>query len=109
MLTLLFSLSVLSTRDNNYAIIMSGSKGWNNYRHQADVYTWITLLHKRGYDNNHIISLCYNDIQPPLYHTVDEQDNVPMYANIDYENIEATKYNFLNILSQQKLNNIIIN
>ena len=56
MLTLLFASIVLSTRDNNYAIIMSGSKVYNNYKHQADVYTWIILLGKRGYDNNNSIS-----------------------------------------------------
>ena len=106
MLALLFTFSVLSTQNNNYAIIMSGSKGYTNYRHQADVYTWITLLNKRGYDNSHIISLCYNDIQPPLYHIFNEHDNVPMYVNIDYENIEATKHNFLNILSQPEHDNI---
>lgn len=67
---------------------------------------YIHGLHKRGYDDNHIISLCYNNIQPPLYHIIDKRDNVPMYVNIDYENIEATKHNFLNILSQPEHDNI---
>jgi hypothetical protein len=38
-----------------YAVLVQGSNGWNNYRHQADVLNIYQMLKKNGYDDDHII------------------------------------------------------
>lgn len=106
MLSLLYIHSLETINNNNYVVLMCGSKGYRNYRHQADLYTWIKLLNERGYDNEHIISLSYNDLKQPLYHIFNNHEATPLYINIDYENIEATKYNFLNVISKPEHDNI---
>ena len=106
MLSILFHCIKSTNKNNNYAILMCGSKGYRNYRHQSDLYSWITLLRERGYDNTHIISLGYNDIKPPLFHIDHNREKLPLYVNIDYENIEASKFNFLNIISKPEHYNI---
>ena len=88
----------------NFAVLMSGSKGFSNYRHQADLYSWQQLLLSRGFKKDNIISLCYNDIKDiPIKHTC--QDN-EIITDIDYEGITTTKTNFLNILKNIEKDNI---
>lgn len=38
-----------------YAVLVQGSHGFNNYRHQADVLSLYQLLRHNGYDDDHII------------------------------------------------------
>lgn len=55
--------------DNNYselkdkwAVLISGSKGWYNYRHQADVLHIYSILKENGFDDDHIILIIEDDI-----------------------------------------------
>lgn len=79
-----------------FAILMCGSKGYNNYRHIADLFAWKHLLTSRGYKKENIITFAYNDVKGPIYHECHGED---IKSEIDYENIEATKNNFLNVIS----------
>jgi legumain len=46
----------------NWAVLVAGSNGFWNYRHQADVcHAYQTLLSK-GFDANKIIVLSYDDV-----------------------------------------------
>lgn len=40
---------------DQYAVLVQGSSGFANYRHQADVLNMYQLLRRSGYDDNHII------------------------------------------------------
>lgn len=40
---------------DRYAVLVQGSSGWSNYRHQADVLSIYQLLRRNGYDDDHII------------------------------------------------------
>lgn len=44
-----------STLTNQYAVLVQGSSGMNNYRHQADVLSVYHLLRQNGFDDDHII------------------------------------------------------
>ncbi len=47
---------------DQWAVLVQGSKGWNNYRHQADVLNMYQLLKKKGWDDDHIILIAPDDI-----------------------------------------------
>lgn len=47
---------------DNYAVLVAGSNGYGNYRHQSDVcHAYQTLLSK-GYAAENIIVFSYNDV-----------------------------------------------
>jgi glycosylphosphatidylinositol transamidase (GPIT) subunit GPI8 len=46
----------------NWAVLVAGSKGWYNYRHQADVCHAYQILHKNGIPDTNIIVMMYDDI-----------------------------------------------
>jgi ABC-type branched-subunit amino acid transport system substrate-binding protein len=47
---------------DNYAVLVAASKGWKNYRHQADVLGMYHYLKGKGYDDDHIILIMADDI-----------------------------------------------
>ena len=62
---ILFLIKFSATMYNNgenWAILACGSKGYTNYRHQADVFHVYQSLIKRGFSKNHIILFAYDDI-----------------------------------------------
>ena len=40
---------------NQYAVLVQGSEGFKNYRHQSDVLSVYQMLHRGGFDDDHII------------------------------------------------------
>ena len=46
----------------NWAVLVAGSNGWYNYRHQADVCHAYQILHKNGIPDSHIIVMMYDDL-----------------------------------------------
>ena len=56
---------------NHYAVLVQGSNGMNNYRHQADVLSVYHLLRQNGFDDDHIILI----LDGALAH--DPQNNEP--------------------------------
>lgn len=47
---------------DRYALLVQGSNGWENYRHQADVLNVYQLLKQNGWDDEHIILIISDDI-----------------------------------------------
>ncbi|WMV42417.1 hypothetical protein MTR67_035802 [Solanum verrucosum] len=45
-----------------WAVLVAGSSGWYNYRHQANIYHAYQLLKKGGLKDEHIIVFMYDDI-----------------------------------------------
>ena len=103
MLFLLFSFIM----SKQWAVLMAGSKGYNNYRHQADVFHIYEILTRRGMPKENIITLAYNDIvnhkRNPypgrVFATKDHHNVYPGRENIDYTGKDATAENFLRVLS----------
>ena len=88
-----------------YAVLVQGSNGWNNYRHQADVLSIYQLLKKNGYDDDHIILLLdkalANDSKNPEPGIIRAEDGGPDLLSgsvIDYDNAALTPSDVCNIL-----------
>ena len=45
-----------------WAVLVAGSRGWDNYRHQADVCHAYQVLHGHGVPEDNIIVMMYDDI-----------------------------------------------
>ncbi|OHS99837.1 hypothetical protein TRFO_33578 [Tritrichomonas foetus] len=103
---LLLSL-VYSSISAQWAVLMAGSRGYNNYRHQADVFNLYSILANRGFQKDHIITLAYNDIvdhelnprKGEVYSRSDHDNVYPGSNAIDYQEKEATAENFLRVLN----------
>lgn len=78
-------------KKDQWAILVQGSNGWNNYRHQADVLNMYQLLKKKGWDDGHIILIVSDDIAynsknkyPGVVKAYGDGDNLYVGAQIDY-------------------------
>ena len=56
------SAVVYPALDDRWALLVAGSKGWANYRFQSDVFAMYQLLKKHGYDDDHIVLICEDDV-----------------------------------------------
>lgn len=48
--------------DDHWALLVAGSRGWANYRFQADVFAMYQLLRQHGYQDDHIVLICEDDV-----------------------------------------------
>ncbi len=46
----------------NWALLVAGSNGWYNYRHQADVCHAYQILHDHGIPDSNIVVMMFDDI-----------------------------------------------
>ncbi|CAD5213985.1 unnamed protein product [Bursaphelenchus okinawaensis] len=88
-----------------YALLISGSNTWDNYRHQADVCHAYQILKAEGVDPNNIITMLYDDIafnrlNPFPGQIFNNQNMKDVYSGvkIDYRGADVTVPNFQNIL-----------
>lgn len=78
-----------------YAILYAGSNGYENYRHQADIFTIYQQLIARGFTKSNIFLYVYNDIAEDdfnpyvgqMFHTKDHKVNV--YPGSDVINFKG--------------------
>eukprot|EP00727_Mastigamoeba_balamuthi_P004582 m51a1_g14121 hypothetical protein (456) ;mRNA; r:182680-184520 len=97
-------------RSNNFwAVLVAGSNGYWNYRHQADVCHMYQILHSRGVPDEHIIVFMYDDIannsRNPLRGTmINEIGGPEVYHGVprDYTGSAVTPQNFLAVLRGQQ-------
>ena len=54
--------SVGAFAGQNWAVLVAGSNGYYNYRHQSDVCHAYQILHKNGIPDSNIIVMMYDDI-----------------------------------------------
>jgi legumain len=104
-IALLFLLGSASCA--NWAVLVAGSKGFENYRHQADICHAYQTLVKGGIPAGNIIVFAYDDIalnpSNPIKGKIFNQPNgVDVYAGckIDYKGFAVTPIHFLNVLKQ---------
>jgi glycosylphosphatidylinositol transamidase (GPIT) subunit GPI8 len=90
---------------DQYAVLVQGSHGWNNYRHQADVLNVYQLLRKNGYDDDHIIliidkALATDSKNPEagIIRAADDGPDLMVNAMIDYDNATLNPGDISNIL-----------
>ncbi len=48
--------------ENRWAVLVQGSSGWRNYRHQADVLNMYQMLKRNGWDDDHILLIISDDL-----------------------------------------------
>ncbi|EAR86978.1 peptidase C13 family protein (macronuclear) [Tetrahymena thermophila SB210] len=93
----------------NYSVLVAGSKGYENYRHQADVCHAYQSLLKKGFQPENIIVFLYNDVannkQNPFKGKLFNQPNgQDVYAGckIDYQGNDVTPKNYMSVLTGDK-------
>ncbi|KAH0792448.1 Clan CD, family C13, asparaginyl endopeptidase-like cysteine peptidase [Histomonas meleagridis] len=104
----MFSFFLAAVSCRHFAVLFAGSKGWSNYRHQADICTLYGLLLQRGYDASDIIMMQYDDIansasnpfKGQVFHTLSHDVNVyPGSDAMTYRGEDCTSKNFINVLT----------
>jgi hypothetical protein len=88
-----------------YAVLVQGSNGWNNYRHQADVLSVYQLLKKNGFDDDHIILIIDKALasdsknpEPGIIRAEDGGKDLLGGSAVDYDNADITPADISNIL-----------
>jgi len=89
----------------NWAVLVAGSNGYYNYRHQSDICHAYQIFKKNGVPDSNIIVFMYDDIannaQNPHKGSIINTDNGPnVYPGVpkDYTGDTVTPTNFLNVL-----------
>ena len=117
-LPLLFSCSALPIKDhvldhiipsteggNVWVLLVAGSSGYMNYRHQADVCHSYHSIRARGVPEERIIVMLFDDVVQSFFNTrrgflYNEPDGDDVYAGVrkDYTGHQITPKNFLAVL-----------
>jgi len=94
-----------------WAVLVAGSKGWDNYRHQADVAHAYQLLKSNGVPQSNIITMMYDDIannrkNPTPGKIINEPNGQDVYEGvvIDYKGNDVNPANFFDILAGKTMN-----
>ena len=69
--------------NDKWALLVAGSSGWKNYRHQADVLAMYQLLKSRGYTDERIVLIMEDDI---AFHSSNPQQGI-IQVGIGGENL----------------------
>ena len=96
---------MLMTDPDHWAVLISTSRGYENYRHQADVCHAYQIMVKRGIPRSHIILFSFDDAafaaaNPFPGQLFSEPDGVDVRNNweIDYRGTEVSSTNFINAI-----------
>jgi len=103
------SLNPPTTKPNEegkiWALLVAGSNGWYNYRHQADICHAYHVLKNHGVPEENIVTMMYDDIanneENPYPGKIFNRPNGPdVYAGVknDYRGKDVTPENFLAVL-----------
>lgn len=94
-----------------YAVLIQGSNGWENYRHEADVLSIYQMLKANGYDDDHIILITADDCANApensdrgAVRTDPNGKNLHQGAVIDYQSANLTPQDICHILKGEKTN-----
>lgn len=92
-----------------WALLIAGSAGWGNYRHQADVAHAYHVLKQGGIKDSNIIVMVYNDIafndeNPTPGTIINHPEGKDLYEGlvIDYSRSHVNVDNFLAVLGGNK-------
>ncbi|XP_054826951.1 legumain [Eublepharis macularius] len=89
----------------HWVLIVAGSSGWYNYRHQADVCHAYQIVHRNGIPDEQIIVMMYDDIaydaeNPTPGIIINRPNGTDVYKGVlkDYTGKDVTPGNFLAVL-----------
>ncbi|KAI9986310.1 hypothetical protein PInf_025249 [Phytophthora infestans] len=115
--TLLSALLTLSlVHAEHWAVIVSGSNGYSNYRHQSDACHAYHIVRRHGIPAENVVLMMYDDVawhesnpyRGQLYnkpttknasHGAVQPVDVYKGCNIDFRGVEVTPETFLNVLT----------
>ncbi|CAN8005425.1 unnamed protein product [Ixodes hexagonus] len=93
-----------------WALLVAGSNGYINYRHQADICHAYHVLHNHGIPDERIVVMMYDDIahdpsNPTPGILINHPNGSNVYAGVpkDYTGDLVTPANFLSILQGKKI------
>ena len=91
--------------DDRWALLIAASKGWANYRFQADIFAMYHILRQHGYQDDHIVLICEDDVannpnnpHPGELRVSDTGSNLYIPSAIDYRLSDLTHSDIGNIL-----------
>jgi len=94
-----------NTKANHWALLVAGSNGYYNYRHQADIAHAYQIMKRNGIPEDHIIVMMYDDVansnQNPVKGTlINHPNGQDVYHGVvkDYVGKDVTPENFLKVL-----------
>ncbi|KAL6779593.1 VPE1 [Auxenochlorella protothecoides x Auxenochlorella symbiontica] len=94
------------TQGENWALLIAGSNGWGNYRHQADVAHAYQVLLRGGIKEDRIIVMMFDDVaRHPMNPHPNKLFNAPggpdVYQGlrVDYSGTAVNALNFLAVLA----------
>lgn len=107
----------LAAYAENYAVLVAGSNGFYNYRHQSDVcHSYHVLLDKGGIKAENIILFSYDDVasdpENPVPNTLFNKPttgagvDVNKGCVIDYKGADVTPENYLKVLRGQDMTGV---
>ncbi|XP_007127387.1 legumain [Physeter macrocephalus] len=89
----------------HWVVIVAGSNGWYNYRHQADACHAYQIVHRNGIPDEQIIVMMYDDIansedNPTPGTVINRPNGSDVYKGVlkDYTGEDVTPQNFLAVL-----------
>ncbi|XP_012580116.1 PREDICTED: legumain isoform X1 [Condylura cristata] len=89
----------------HWVVIVAGSNGWYNYRHQADACHAYQIVHRNGIPDEQIVVMMYDDIansedNPTPGVVINRPNGSDVYAGVpkDYTGEDVTPQNFLAVL-----------
>jgi len=94
-----------------WVVLVAGSNGYWNYRHQADVCHAYQIVHKHGIPDENIIVMMYDDIannreNPEKGQIFNKPNGTDVYKGVpkDYTGKNVTADTFINILKGKRMN-----
>lgn len=107
MFGLLIASLFVSALADNWAVLVAGSNGFWNYRHQSDIFHSYRILTSNGFDPNKIIVMAYDDIaqsssNPFPGHVYNKPDGPDVYIGsdkIDYRGDDVNVDKFYAVLT----------
>ncbi|KAL0969440.1 hypothetical protein UPYG_G00227400 [Umbra pygmaea] len=89
----------------HWVVIVAGSNGWYNYRHQADACHAYQIVHKNGIPDEQIVVMMYDDLanneqNPTPGELINRPNGTDVYKGVpkDYTAEDVTPSNFLAVL-----------
>lgn len=89
----------------HWVLIVAGSNGWYNYRHQADACHAYQIVHKNGIPDENIVVMMYDDLakdesNPTPGVIINRPNGTDVYKGVpkDYTGEDVTPQNFLAVL-----------
>ncbi|XP_068194693.1 legumain [Antennarius striatus] len=89
----------------HWVVLVAGSNGWYNYRHQADVCHAYQIVHQNGIPDEQIVVMMYDDLaenedNPTPGIVINRPNGTDVYHGVlkDYTGDDVTPENFLAVL-----------